>query len=377
MAYQWAQNGYVRISLYGPVLLGNRQFKFTVKYWSSSSGVWNGDGQDIKIRYESSAGAGDVTLGTLWGSSLGSYTSEAGGWTANYTYTAPAGVTVFNIYAKTQDRMGDNNFYTMTSHIQTIMCDATAPTITSTTATSCTLSTNVKNPYDEELKYQDAQGNYHVVNLAASNSSRAVSFTVNNMPKNSAYTDRRFGMILPNGASNSVYVWGEGTYKIRTSFSEMSMPTIKASRDSNDPTTINVSWGAGGTTNKPTGNASRVQYIVAIECDDNGTLNSNNIKWGSTINLEAAGSGTITGVDVNKRWCVYAEYRVDNLGASSSDRYFQKSNILYIERMQFNPYIKVGGTYKKCTDGYIKVGGSYKKIEKAYLKVNGSYKEIQ
>ena len=31
----------------------------------------------------------------------------------------------------------------------------------------------------------------------------------------------------------------------------------------------------------------------------------NNIKWGSTINLEVAGSGYIDNVDIDKRWGIY------------------------------------------------------------------------
>ena len=184
-------------------------------------------------------------------------------------------------------------------------------------------------------------------------------------------------MILPNGSSNSFYAWNDsGTYKIRTSFSQMSMPKITVSRDSSNPTRLNVSWPAGGTINKPTGDASRIQYVVAIEADKNGTLNMNNIKWGSTINLEVAGSGYIDNVDIDKRWGIYAEYRVDGLGASSSDHYFQKTNIVYIEPLIFNPYLKINNEYKKCTEGYIKTNNEYKKIEKAYLKINGEYKEI-
>ena len=41
------------------------------------------------------------------------------------------------------------------------------------------------------------------------------------MPPNSAYSNRYYGMILPNGSSNSFYAWNDsGTYKIRTSFYE-------------------------------------------------------------------------------------------------------------------------------------------------------------
>ena len=371
-----ASGKYVRVSIDGPTILGNRQFKFTVRYWSSSSQVWNSDGQDIILEYQSSADSGTVTLETLWGSNLSSYTSESNSWSTTYTYTAPSSVTSFNIYAITQDRSGDSNFYAKTSNLNVQMSTITSPNITSTTATSCTLNVNMNNLYDEELKYQDAQGNYQVKNLSASSSTRTVSFTVNNMPYNSAYNTRYYGHIIPNGSANSPYVWGSGTYKIRTSFSKMSIPNISVSRDSDNPTRLNVSWPAGGTTNKPTGDASRIQYVIAIEADKNGTLNMNNIKYGSTINLEVAGSGYIDNVDIDKRWGIYAEYRVDGLGASSSDHYFQKTNIVYIEPLIFNPYLKINNEYKKCTEGYIKTNNEYKKIEKAYLKINGEYKEI-
>ena len=376
MTYQDKAGRYVRVSIEGPTLRGNRQFEFKIRYWSSSSQVWNNYGQDIIARFATTAETKEIVVGTLWGNSLGSYL-ESNMWQTTYTYTAPSSVNFIDVIAITKSKDNGGDFYAQTDGFRVAQCYATSPNITNTSANSCTLSTNIYNPFDEEFKYQDAQGNYQVKNLSASSSTRAVSFTVNNMPPNSAYSNRYYGMILPNGSSNSFYAWNDsGTYKIRTSFSQMSMPKITVSRDSSDPTRLNVSWPAGGIINKPTGDASRIQYVVAIEADKNGTLNMNNIKWGSTINLEVAGSGYIDNVDIDKRWGIYAEYRVDGLGASSSDHYFQKTNIVYIEPLIFNPYLKINNEYKKCTEGYIKTNNEYKKIEKAYLKINGEYKEI-
>lgn len=300
MTYQDKAGRYVRVSIEGPTLRGNRQFEFKIRYWSSSSQVWNNYGQDIIARFATTAETKEIVVGTLWGNSLSSYL-ESNMWQTTYTYTAPSNVNFIDVVAITKSRDNDGEFYAQTDGFRVAQCYATSPNITNTSANSCTLSTNIYNPFDEEFKYQDAQGNYQVKNLSASSSVRAVSFTVNNMPPNSAYSNRYYGMILPNGSSNSFYAWNDsGTYKIRTSFSQMSMPKITVSRDSSNPTRLNVSWPAGGIVNKPTGDASRIQYVVAIEADKNGTLNMNNIKWGSTINLEVAGSGYIDNVDIDK-----------------------------------------------------------------------------
>ena len=376
MTYQDKAGRYVRVSIEGPTLRGNRQFEFKIRYWSSSSQVWNNYGQDIIARFATTAETKEIVVGTLWGNSLGSYL-ESNMWQTTYTYTAPSNVNFIDVVAITKSRDNGGDFYAQTDGFRVAQCYATSPNITNTSANSCTLSTNIYNPFDEEFKYQDAQGNYQVKNLSASSSTRAVSFTVNNMPPNSAYSNRYYGMILPNGSSNSFYAWNDsGTYKIKTSYSKMSVPTITVTRDPNNPTTLNVSWPAGGTTNKPSGDVNRIQYVVAKQVNESGKLINDNMKWGSTVNLEVAGTATIENVSTDVKWGIYAEYRLDGLGNSSTDYIYEKTNTVYLEPLTFNPYLKINNEYKKCNEGYIKVNGKYKKIEKAYIKVNGKYKEI-
>ena len=361
-----ASGTYVRTSRNGPNLLGNRKFSFVIKYWSSSSSVWNSDGQEINVKITANGSSQTINLGTLYGSNLGSYTSEDNAWSYTYTYTASVVVNGFSICSITKDKNNDGNFYAATGNINVVQAKITAPAINSTTTTSCTLSANVSNPYSEEIKYQNAQGNFLVTTLNASSSQRTVNFTVSNMPTNSAYTDRIYGHILPNGSASSPFVWGSGTYKIATSFTSMSMPTIKAKRNENDPTIIDVTWTAGGTTNKPKGSAYRTPSALAV-------LDGNAIYASSTPNLETAGSIQIKGVSLTNSYKVYCQYDIYGL----DKQYNQKTNIVEVGAYTFNPYIKVSGTYKKCNSGYIKVNGSYKKISKAYIKINGAYKEIK
>ena len=72
MTYQDKAGRYVRVSIEGPTLRGNRQFEFKIRYWSSSSQVWNNYGQDIIARFATTAETKEIVVGTLWGNSLGS-----------------------------------------------------------------------------------------------------------------------------------------------------------------------------------------------------------------------------------------------------------------------------------------------------------------
>lgn len=367
MPKQSASGTYVRTSISGPTILGNRQFRFNVRYWSSSSSVYNNDGQDICVQVTANNRSDRIILGTLYGSSLANYTSEDRAWSYDFIYTAPQDVNCFDICSFTIDKAGDGRFYTATYNIVVSQAKVTNMHIKNVNQTSCTIQVDVSNPFDEEIKLQNAQGGFVVVPLNSSSSLRTITATINNMPVNSSY-NREYGHIVPNGSSSSPYVWGSGQYNICTSFTNMSMPTISAKRNNDDPTIIDVTWTAGGTTNKPQGNANRKPSIVVLLDGTNDVVYSTN-----SINLENSGSIQIKNMSVLSKYNVYCSYDVYGL----DKQYNQKSNIVNIEANTFNPYIKVNGNYKKCNEGYIKVNGNYKKILKTYIKVNGVYKEVR
>ena len=128
-----ASGTYVRTSINGPNLLGNRKFSFVIKYWSSSSSVWNSDGQEINVKITANGSSQTINLGTLYGSNLGKYTSEDNAWSYTYTYTASVVVNGFSICSITKDKNNDGNFYAATGNINVVQAKITAPAINSTT----------------------------------------------------------------------------------------------------------------------------------------------------------------------------------------------------------------------------------------------------
>lgn len=363
-----ASGTYVRVGITGPTLTGNNVMRFTVQYWSSSSSVWNADGQEIRgwRKWEGQAWTKQV-LGTLWNGDLGKYLSGSR-W--SYTYNVGFQSTWMQIEAETADKLGDSRFYATTGAITCYKGTYSCSNIGQYEARNA-IRLSFRAYHGEDLCHQNFDSNgtatWVVKALPTTNNSGTTYNFDCTMPKNFAGT-MTYGLIPSGGNTSSPWAWGSATIAVQTIFSSMSMPTVSAYRHSDDPTKVTISWTAGGTTNKPKGSASRRPVLIL-----RGTDNVNVVNPVYDKNLEVAGSYTFTGVPVNKGFNAFVEYSVSGLQGGTK---YQQSNYVWIDPPTAQPKIKVNGAYKNVTNTYIKVNGAYKQVTEIYVKVGGVYKKI-
>lgn len=366
-----ASGTYVRVGITGPTLTGNRNIRYVVQYWSSSSAVFNGDGQDIRVtRSWTNQSNTTSTLGTLWSGDLGKYTSGAR-WSYTYNWSLSTSATWGNIFADTKDRLNDSRFFaktgTITCYQGTYSC-----AILSRGATSCSIRLTFRAVNGEDLCHHNfnssGAGVWAVKALPTTSSSGSTYDFTCTMPANFAGT-MTYGLVPSGGNTSSPWAWGSASIAVSTTFSSMSMPTVSASRNATTPTTVNISWTAGGTTNKPKGSASRRSVIIAREYYSDGTWANVDLKY--DINLESAGSTTLT-VPVDKEVKVFAEYSVSGLASGTA---YQNSNMVVIPKAYSKPHIKIGGVYKQAQP-YIKISGTYRTVSEVYVKVGGTYRKV-
>ena len=360
---------YVRVGVYGPDMMGNNVMQFPVQFWASSSSVYNSDGQDIRI-WRSWEGQSSIStvLGTLWGADLGKYASSR--WTYNYNWTMPS--SWCQIEADTKDRLNDSRFYAK-SGVITVYKGTFTASVKTADADGVTMNLTYRNVQGEKLKWRSwnaSGGAYWAVgNLPKTGSGGSTTTFRVAMPKNFAGMVT-YGEISQYGDANSTFQWGTKDITVATTFTSMSMPTVSASRDGSNPGRINVSWTAGGTTNKPGGGASRAGSIILRLYNSDGSWTNLGTK---SANLEVAGSTYFDNIRTDVDFKVFAEYSVTGLSGGTQ---WQSSNHVTISKANGNAKVKVGGAYKNVTETYIKVGGAYKKVVETYIKVGGVYKKV-
>ena len=362
-----ASGTYVRVGITGPTLTGNNVMRFTVQYWSSSSSVWNADGQEIRgwRKWEGQAWTSQV-LGTLWNGDLGKYLTGSR-W--SYTYNVGFQSTWMQIEAETADKLGDSRFYATTGAITCYKGTYSCSNIGQYEARNA-IRLSFRAYHGEDLCHQNFNSNgtatWVVKSLSTTGSGTSTYDFDCTMPKNFAGT-MTYGLIPSGGNTSSPWAWGSAKIAVKTKFSSMSMPTVSAARDASDPTKVKVTWTAGGTTNKPLGDAYRTPVLIVR--NSSGT----NVATKYDINFESAGSYTFTGLPTDIGFNVHAEYSVYNLQGGTQ---YQGGNKVWIDPVTAQPKVKVSGAYKNVTNTYIKVSGSYKQVTEIYVKVGGVYKKI-
>lgn len=359
--------GYTRVSIGSPTLVGNNQIKIPVKYWSSSSQVWNGYGQDIGLLIEKPNGAKEFVRGaTLYGGDLGKYTSEAGAFKVDCVYSYDTSQPHIVIRAETKSKDSDSNFYAQSGAITTYKGYLSGHTIAERQQTTCRIFFNFRSVYSEEVVYEDHNRTKKVMQLPATGDQGSTAhLTFENMPPNSCYT-RTMYLVPSNGNASSPKQWPSANYTIKTKFTPMSMPTFTAERLESDPTKIKVTWTAGGTINKPQGDSTRNGSIIGGETYETRKVLAN-------VNLESAGTFTVSNLDPNKQMMIALEYYISNLDPSGNWQTTAWTTIPKLGDVKVN--IKVNGQYKQSTP-HIKINNSYTPIKEVYMKVNGAYKKI-
>lgn len=353
---------YVRVSISDPTLTGGRNSNWLVKFWASSSSVNNSDGNDVGIQYSFDGGASiasTYTMKTIYGRLVN--------WQGTYTLTQASNRPTVYMRAFTKDRTNDSRFYAVTGWVK-INEGSISADVKSSNETSTTVNFRHLQFHGEDLSYTNHAGTW--VQYALNNSSPTAASTVAiNIALNRNQARSMSYSLVPNGIAGPG-CWTAKSINVATTFSTMSMPTMTATRQADNPANVVVTWTAGGTTNKPSGNASRTPYLIVRRQSD--MSGSGNISVATGINFESSGSYTFTGLPVDVPFTVFMEYNVSGLIGSP---HYQKSNLVVFDAA-FSARVKVGGVYKTSSNGYIKVGGSYKKITEGFVKVGGKYKRM-
>ena len=359
---------YLGLAVRNVRLVGQATVRVDIYYQTSSAGVNNADGVNIYL----TCGTGYKYKTKL----IIPYNANSERLIGSYDLLIDNTDSWFYVTAYCEDSVSPSGypaFSTTSDAVLGYKGSYTYVGITGATGTTCTVKSNVRNMYSEEMTYKNYSGVYETQNLNATSSdgsNQTITYTMTGIPANTKFTENA-GTVPPGGNGSSPWAWlnrsGQGTITYATTFTNMSMPTLSISRNG---TTVTVSWTAGGTTNKPNGLASRSGKILLRDINK-ATLQS------VSANLEVAGSTTFTVASDIKVYAV-GEYTVTGLVDSNgtAKTYYQYSNEPYLEGATATGYVKVNGVYKKSLETYVKVNGVYKKVLEGYIKVNGVYKKI-
>lgn len=360
---------YIGLEVRNMRLVGQAYIKYDIYYQTSSSGVYNSDGVNVYI----SCGTGYRHVGKLI---IGSNKNSETYWGTFHT-SIDNSDSWFYLTAYCEDSVSPASYPKFTTTSPSVLGykgDLSYAGIAGAGPNSCTIKANIRNMFSEDMTYKNYYDVYEVQALgatSASGSAQNITYTMNNIPTNTRFS-KWSGSVPDGGNASSPWAWLAGkaqtSITYATTFSNMSMPTVYLSRSG---TNVTISWSAGGTTNKPNGEASRTGKIYLKNA-------SKTIIGSAQVNLEAAGSYTFNNISTSTSVYAQAEYTVVGLVNSSgvSQNFYQYSNENYLEGFSATGYIKVNGAYKKTLETYVKVNGSYKKVLEGYIKVNGAYKKI-
>lgn len=221
------------------------------------------------------------------------------------------------------------------------------PTITANNIALSTGTTTSRNitynglylPGSERLSYQTYTDGF----VQRTNGSTTGTFNLTGFPVNTS-KDLAFGIVDKDSGGPYITNITKTVYPLYTPISK---GTLSASRDSSDPTTINISWGAWTNFGNTSG---LIAYAQIVDNNDSSKIKE------QVINSKVAGSTKILGAPLDKSISIQIRVLGTYFDGVSIVETSNQVNLGYLN----NTFIKVGGVWKRGIRTYIKVSGTWR-----------------